>query len=65
VDPFVGGGVAALTAGGVAGLWHLGGGVNYWAREHFGFRAEFRYHHWPHSDGAVKFVGIRFGVVFR
>jgi hypothetical protein len=54
-----------IGSSGVAALLYGSGGLNYWVRERLGLRMEFRYHHWGHGDGPVKFLGFRAGVAFR
>jgi hypothetical protein len=65
VDPFVGAGAGGVIGNGAAGVLYGGGGVNYWMRDRLGLRFDFRYHHWPHGDGPVRFLGFRAGLVFR
>jgi hypothetical protein len=65
IDPFVSAGAGALVSSGGAGILYGGGGVNYWLKERLGLRLEFRYHHWPHSDGPVRFLGFRAALAFR
>jgi hypothetical protein len=66
MDPFITGGVSVLGArGGVAGMVHYGGGVNYWFRERVALRVEFRDHIWLTEGESVHFTGVRVGLTFR
>lgn len=63
-DPFVTAGVSVITAGGSADLlWNWGGGVNWWVRQRFGPRFEFRDHVW--SSASRRLVEFRVGIAFR
>jgi hypothetical protein len=66
IDPFVTGGVSVLAArGGVAGMAHYGGGVNYWFRDRVALRVEFRDHLWPTEGESIHFIAVRVGLTFR
>lgn len=65
-SPFVTGGYTAMGSGeGSFNAWNVGGGVDLWLKDHFGFRIDARDHVRPDSRGTVQYWTIRGGVVFR
>lgn len=63
VVPFVTGGASLAFRSGTAGGGNFGGGIQYWPKEHFGLRFEFRDHVFS-SDSPHLFT-FRVGVAFR
>ncbi len=62
--PFVTSGYTLMFHSGSANLFNFGGGVNYWFKERWGLRLEFRDHVWPNSPTA-HYWGFRIGLAFR
>ena len=63
-DPFLVGGVSGARLSGTGGLYlNLGGGVNYWFRRRWAFRAEFK--GYPGGQDLGGFAEFRFGATFR
>lgn len=64
VAPFVTGGPSVAFAGGAAaGGGNIGGGIQYWPKDHLGMRFEVRDH--VFSSDSPHFVTFRVGVTFR
>ncbi len=61
--PFVTGGYSLGFRSGAASLANLGGGANYWVRDHLGLRLEFR--EYLGRAGSIRFRELRFGLAFR
>jgi hypothetical protein len=65
-SPFVTGGYSRLSGGeGTFDAWNVGVGADIWAKDHVGFRLEFRDHIRPDRRGSVDYWTVRAGVVFR
>ncbi len=62
--PFVASGYTLMWHSGSGNLFNFGGGVNYWFRDHWGLRLEFRDHVWPNNPTA-HYWGFRIGLSFR
>jgi hypothetical protein len=63
VDPFATGGLTFIAGSGAAGLYNVGGGVNFWFLPKIGARFEIRDHVW--SSESRQFLDYRFGITFR
>ena len=64
VVPFVTGGYSVVFREGSVNGFNIGGGVNYWFKEHVGLRFEVRDHVFSEFRNA-NFVGFRIGLTFR
>ena len=62
---FTGGYTAGFNFETSFNAWNVGAGMNYWARDHVGFRAEFRDHIRPDSRGTLHYWSLRAGIGFR
>jgi hypothetical protein len=65
VEPFVTGGYTLFFRSGTANGANVGGGVNWWFKEHVGMRFEVRDNIMIESSETAHFVGFRFGLTFR
>ncbi len=62
--PFVTGGYSLFFRQGTSNAFNVGGGVNYWFRDHLGLRLEVR-DHINTEVGTAHFVGFRVALAFR
>ena len=62
--PFLTGGYSLIFRNDGANGFNIGGGVNYWFKEHVGLRFEVRDHVFK-DFGNTHFVGFRIGLAFR
>ena len=64
VEPFITGGYSLAFRNDVASGFNVGGGVDYWFKEHIGLRVEVRDHYFP-IFRSTNFFGVRIGITFR
>jgi hypothetical protein len=65
VSPFLTGGYSLIVGGdGVGNAVNVGGGLQWWFKNHIGMRFEVRDHVYPAAPG-FRTVGIRIGLAFR
>jgi hypothetical protein len=62
--PFVTGGYTLLLGSDAFHAVNVGGGVNWWFKDHLGLRLEFR-DHVTLQSGSAQFFGVRIGLAFR
>jgi hypothetical protein len=63
--PFVTAGYSSFfDLGGHVNLANIGGGVNYWYRDHFGIKLEFR-DHFSTGTNSANYAEFRFGFDFK
>jgi len=62
--PFVTGGYTLLVGSDALHAVNVGGGVNWWFKDHLGLRLEFR-DHVAVQFGSAQFFGVRIGLAFR
>jgi len=62
--PFLTGGYTLLFGSDALHAVNVGGGVNWWFKDHLGLRLEFR-DHVVLQSGSAQFFGVRIGLAFR
>jgi len=62
--PFVTGGYTLLVGSDALHAANVGGGMNWWFKDHLGLRLEFR-DHVTLQFGSAHFFGVRIGLAFR
>lgn len=65
LQPFVTTGYSMAFRAGIANLWNVGGGVDYWTGPRVGVRLEIRDHFHLEEGTTTHFWGPRIGIVIR